>query len=94
MPWEQGCAFSYCVKIELLLLTQVLQVTKKITNRWVKNAKNYENIKALVKLSCRWSTPPVNGYTIIPSTGTDRVERAVGKKFHEAVNLLIADCVN
>ena len=50
------------------------------------------------KLRLHWnyhrSTPPVNSYNIIPSTGTDKGERAVGTKFDGAVSLLIVDCVD
>ena len=37
-------------------------------------------------LTCHRSTTPVNGYTIIPSTGTEGGGIAVGKRFHGAVD--------
>ena len=57
---------------------------------------NKESKKTKKKLKHDWncyrSTPPVNSYTIVPSTGTDGGETAVGTKFHGVVSLLIADC--
>ena len=43
-----------------------------------KSKKNYENVKASVKLSYRRSIPLMNGYTIILSTGKDREDRGKG----------------
>ena len=56
-----------------------------------KSKKTKKKIKASLKLPS--STPPVNGYTIIPSTGTDG-EKAMRTRFHGAVSLLTADCVD
>ena len=61
-------------------------------NRWVNSNK------AKKKLRLRWnyhrSTLPVNSYTINPSMRTDRGEGALGTRFHVAVSLQIADCVD
>ena len=44
--------------------------------------------------NCHQTTPLVNGYTINPSMGTKSREGVVGTRWHGAVKLLIADCVN
>ena len=95
MSWEPGCIFSYSAQTELRSLMQVSHVRKKIKNRWVKKATTTKKNQKKLRLhwNCPWSTPPVNDYTIISSTGTDG-ERAMGKRFHGAVRLLIADCVD
>ena len=86
------------MKIQLRSLTQVSHVTKKRkkTNKCVKKPKKLKKVKASLKLPSIYllPSPPVNDYTIIASTGTDKGEKAVGKRFHGVVNLLIANCVD
>ena len=54
-------------------------------------SKDSKKVRASLKLS---SIYPLNGYTIIPSTGTEGGETVVGTRFHGAVSLLIAECVD
>ena len=87
------CVFSWSVNIELQSLTQISHATKTKQKQTSKGSK--KNKKKLRLLwNCHQSTSPVNGYTIIPSTVIDRGERTMKRRFHGAVNLPIADCVD
>ena len=56
-----------------------------------------ESKKTKEKLRLHWNchqTTPLNCYTINPSMGMKSREGVVGTRWHGAVKLLIADCVN
>ena len=67
---------------------------RKLKNRWEKKVKKKTKKKLRLHWHCHQSTPVVNSYTIIPSTGTDGGAKAVGTRFHRAVSLLIANWVD
>ena len=58
------------------------------------NKESKKTMETKFHWNCSQSIPSVNDYTINPSTGIDRGERAIGTRFHGAVSQLIMDCVD